>query len=148
MALATRPKPNVHHKKRQAQHHRHSKTYVSTYWPYLPMLAIVGFGVIVNRLWTLGSSANANAALVLNPRLGAAEGLTRVQLLTGDQSGRVLGAVILVAFAAFSLFFIRHSRRLHRLINKGEAFASDHPWLDISTVFVFTAGCVLTQIVR
>lgn len=52
MALATRPKPKSYHKKRHAQHHRHSKRYVKTYWPYLPMLAIVGLGLFVNSLWS------------------------------------------------------------------------------------------------
>ncbi len=142
MALATRPKSTVHHKKRQAQHHRHSKTYVRAYWPYLPMLAIVGAGAVVNKLWAGG----ANTTLALNPRLATAQ-LTRVQALTGDQTGRVLEVVILVTFAAFALFVIRHSRRLHRLVLEGEAFVSDHPWLDIVTVFVFTTGLVLTRVI-
>jgi hypothetical protein len=140
MALVTRPKPAVYHKKRRAQHHRHSEIYVKAYWPYLPMLAIVGTGAVVNKLWASG----ANTALALNPRLATAQ-LTRVQALTGDQTGRVLEVAILVTFAALVLFVIRHSRRLHRLVLEGEAFVSDHPWLDIVTVFVFTAGFVLTR---
>jgi hypothetical protein len=51
MALATRPKPTVHHKKRRAQHHRHSKHYLKAYWPYLPMLMVVVVGLAINSLW-------------------------------------------------------------------------------------------------
>ncbi|HEY5152776.1 MAG TPA: CAP domain-containing protein, partial [Candidatus Saccharimonadales bacterium] len=69
MALATRPKSTVHAKKRQAQHHRHSKPYLKTYWPYLPMLMIVVVGLAINSLWSTGSVLGAksdfgNAALL------------------------------------------------------------------------------------
>src|SRR5665213_1171319 len=52
MALATRPQPSAYHKKRHAQHHRHSKPYLKTYWPYLPMLMIVGVGLVINSVWS------------------------------------------------------------------------------------------------
>ncbi|HVX23833.1 MAG TPA: CAP domain-containing protein [Candidatus Saccharimonadales bacterium] len=60
MALATRPKPTRHHHKRQGTHHRHSKPYLKTYWPYLPMLMIVGLGIMVNALWSNHSVLGAN----------------------------------------------------------------------------------------
>lgn len=69
MALATRPKPKSHHKKRQAQHHRQSKHYVKAYWPYLPMLLIVGVGIMVNSLWAqsgvLGAKSDFSSATLL-----------------------------------------------------------------------------------
>jgi uncharacterized protein YkwD len=55
MALATRPKPNAHARKRQAGHHRHSQQYLRHYWPYLPMLLIVGLGLLVNSVWSRGT---------------------------------------------------------------------------------------------
>ena len=51
MALATRPKPPTHLKKRQGAHHRHSKEYLKAYWPYIPMLGIVGLGIAINSFW-------------------------------------------------------------------------------------------------
>jgi hypothetical protein len=94
MALATRPKPKTYHKKRQAQHHRLSKRYLKSYWPYLPMLLIVGVGLAINSLWASQSTvldftsdfssqslldqtnsrrANAGqAALSIDPQLNAA----------------------------------------------------------------------------
>lgn len=52
MALATKPKPSgTIHKKRTGQHHRHSKHYIKTYWPYLPLLLIVGLGFLANSVW-------------------------------------------------------------------------------------------------
>lgn len=52
MALATKPKRKAHTKKRQAKHHTHSKGYLKSYWPYLPMLLIVVLGVTINNAWS------------------------------------------------------------------------------------------------
>jgi hypothetical protein len=70
MALTAKPKKPAHHRKRQAGHHRRSKRYVKTYWPYLPMLLIVASGVLIGNFWTrpqvLGDSSNfTNEALVM-----------------------------------------------------------------------------------
>lgn len=71
MALATKPKPSgTIHKKRTGQHHRHSKHYVKTYWPYLPLLAIVGLGLLVNSVWShqsnvLGYATDMSAQTLL-----------------------------------------------------------------------------------
>lgn len=93
MSLATKQKPKTHHKKRQAQHHRRGKHYLKAYFPYLPMLLIVGVGLAVNSLWSSGSvlgsssdfsptsllsetntqrSANHEATLTIDPQLAQA----------------------------------------------------------------------------
>lgn len=51
--------PNVTHKKRRGDHHRHSKHYLKVYWPYVPMLLIVAIGLF------LGSPARTNPGGVL-----------------------------------------------------------------------------------
>lgn len=71
MALATRPKPSAHHRKRQGTHHRHSKPYLKTYWPYLPMVIIVGLGLMVNGALTshqrvLGATSDFSQATLLD----------------------------------------------------------------------------------
>lgn len=50
MTLAQIPKsePNAHDKKRRGHHHKATKHYAKTYWPYLPMLLIVILGFVVN----------------------------------------------------------------------------------------------------
>jgi len=48
MALAVKPKSSYTNRKRQAQHHQQSKHYLKAYWPYLPMLLIIGLGIVVN----------------------------------------------------------------------------------------------------
>jgi uncharacterized protein YkwD len=105
MALATRPKPKTHHKKRQALHHRHSKPYLKAYWPYLPMLCIVALGLAVNSVWsnahvlgsstdftdqTLLTSTNKNratsgeSALTIDPKLSAAAQAKAADMVNHD----------------------------------------------------------------
>ncbi|HEX7368392.1 MAG TPA: CAP domain-containing protein [Candidatus Saccharimonadales bacterium] len=55
MTLVTRNKPAAYHKKISGQHHRsHSKSYRKPYWPYLPLIAIVVAGVLLNSAWPFG----------------------------------------------------------------------------------------------
>lgn len=70
MALAAKPKPTMHHRKRHGAHHRHSKSYVKTYWPYLPMLLIVMIGIAINTSLTrsqrvLGAQSDFSQASLL-----------------------------------------------------------------------------------
>jgi len=73
MVLVAKPKrtPALHHKKRSGQHHKQSKHYAKPYWPYLPLLAIIGIGIIGNSLWgqhlhgVLGDRTNITATQLL-----------------------------------------------------------------------------------
>lgn len=91
MSLTPRPKQKIQHRKRQAMHHRRSRDYLKPYYPYLPMLMIVGLGIFVNSLLSpssqvLGSQvnfmsssllqstnadrqANSDGSLMINPEL-------------------------------------------------------------------------------
>ena len=51
MTLVTRAKPAAHHKKVSGAHHRQSKSYHKPYLPYLPLIAIVVAGVLLNSVW-------------------------------------------------------------------------------------------------
>lgn len=96
MVLASYPKhkQSVHDKKRHGQHHKQSKHYSKTYWPYLPMLMVVLCGIVLNATWHVGKavlgyatnvspyslldetniqrSQNGEAALALNSKLAQA----------------------------------------------------------------------------
>ena len=72
MVLASKTKtPSIHHKKRNGQHHKPTKTYHKTYWPYLPLIAIVILGIAANSLWSqvthgvLGYATNMSATELL-----------------------------------------------------------------------------------
>jgi uncharacterized membrane protein YidH (DUF202 family) len=148
MALATRPKPKPQHRKQRAQHHHHGKLYLKTYWPYLPMLAIIGVGALVNRALYSSSQLNSTAGVVIGTRYATGLGSSsRLHSLLGTQTDVIFLGVLLVTAAAFAFFVASHWYRLHRLMNKGEAFVIRRPWLDIATVAVFTVGFVLTRAV-
>jgi uncharacterized protein YkwD len=71
MAIATRHKPTTAaHKKRSGSHHRKSDSYLKTYWPYIPMLLIIGFGFVVNGIWShsnvLGAQSDFSATSLLD----------------------------------------------------------------------------------
>ncbi len=72
MVLVTEPKrtPPLHEKKRHGTHHRPSKQYTKTYWPYLTMLAVLTFVCVGNSLWTparrvLGYTSDLSASALL-----------------------------------------------------------------------------------
>lgn len=73
MVLVAKPKrtSTIHHKKRSGQHHKQSKHYVKPYWPYLPLLAIVGVGIFINGAWSshmhgvLGQSTDISSTQLL-----------------------------------------------------------------------------------
>ena len=74
MVLVSSPKRpvSIHHKKRTGQHHKPTKQYSKTYWPYLPLLLIVGLGLVVSNLWgssqksVLGYATQMSAAALLD----------------------------------------------------------------------------------
>ncbi len=81
MAFATKPKPrsSTTHKKRTGQHKKHDQRYLKHYWPYLPLLSIVGVGLIVSTLWHPGSGV-----------LGTSSDLSAVSLLSSTNSQRLV----------------------------------------------------------
>lgn len=71
LAPQTKPATTIHHKKRSGQHHKQTKHYSKPYWPYLPLLAIVGIGIILNGVWAqhgtnvLGYATDVSATRLL-----------------------------------------------------------------------------------
>jgi hypothetical protein len=70
----TKPKatrPTTVHRKRSGQHHRQSRHYIKAYWPYLPIFAVLGLGIILNG-WigrahhnVLGYATNVSSQVLL-----------------------------------------------------------------------------------
>jgi hypothetical protein len=135
MALTTRPKPKVQHKKRAAKHHRQSRHYLKAYHPYLPVVGVLGLGYLAHRAWPSNMT---------NYRPGS-EGQTRIETLAGDNSDIALLIVIVLAGSAFAVYSAMHWYRVKRILNNGERFAVKHPWLDVALVAAITIGVVLTR---
>lgn len=49
IAVKQKPKATTHHKRRQGTHQKRSNHFTKTYWPYLPLLLIVGIGMFFNN---------------------------------------------------------------------------------------------------
>jgi uncharacterized protein YkwD len=66
-----RVSPSVAHRKRTGRHHTHNEHYVKSYWPYLPVFAVLLFGVILNGFIgrqhhsVLGYSTGINSQVLL-----------------------------------------------------------------------------------
>jgi hypothetical protein len=77
-------RPAVHHKKRTGSHHRQNDKYLRHYWPYIPMLLIVGIGLLLNSLWSnthavLGAQSNLTASALT-------EATNRQRTVSGENS--------------------------------------------------------------
>lgn len=79
MVVATKQKPKntVHHRRRHGMHQKRSHNFTKTYWPYLPLLFIVGIGLFVSNLWATSTHV-----------LGYATDTTAGGLLTSTNSQR------------------------------------------------------------
>ena len=110
MALATRRKPAAHHKKRVAQHHRHSKHYLKAYWPYLPMLMVVVVGLAVNSLWTtrasvLGATSDFSSQSLLST--------TNAQRLADSEAALTLDQQLTIAAETKAADMAKHNYWSH-----------------------------------
>lgn len=81
MTLAkTKPrKSTATHKKRRAQHHKQSHHYLRPYWPYLPIVAVLLFGLLGNA-WFASAGRNV---------LGYATDMSAGALVAGTNDQRV-----------------------------------------------------------
>jgi uncharacterized protein YkwD len=63
MAISTKPKPKqlAHHRKRTAAHHKQSKRYVKSYWPYIPVFMMVAVGLLANGFMSTHGVLGANS---------------------------------------------------------------------------------------
>ena len=137
MAVSSRKRPRttVSHKKRRGTHHKRSDAYLKTYWPYIPMLAIVASGVYINSRWIVDSGQVA----------GATYRPTRLEAMIGSQNEVAVLFIVAITSVAAIVFVTQHWFRIKRLINKGERWAVKHPWVDILLISICTAGVILTR---
>lgn len=71
MTLVAPKKPHRSHRKRSGLHQHKHKNFGKTYWPYLPLLLVVGLGFVLNSLWpsqrdVLGYATEMSASSLLS----------------------------------------------------------------------------------
>ncbi len=121
MSLTTKPRPVTSHKKIKGGHHRHSKSYVKTYWPYIPILAIIGLGILINSVWHTTYTISLSS-------------YTYYDVIESS-----------VGVLALSIFLLRHAFAWHKVLIRGEDFITKHPLLDICLVTLAVSGLVLSS---
>lgn len=79
----TKRRTSAAHRKRNAGHHHQSSGYIKPYWPYLPIVAIISFGVLLSS-WV--GNVNQNV-------LGYATGISVSGLFEGTNAQRAANAL-------------------------------------------------------
>jgi uncharacterized protein YkwD len=73
--------------------------------------------------------------------------ISYAQVLTGGQAPWLSLAIGLLVGAVATFLFIRHTRRLHKMMRSGERFVLHHPLLDITLVAFLALAAIVGQTV-
>ena len=95
------------------------------------------FGYLANRFWP--------DSMTSGPAVTSGEAATRIEALAGSGAETALLLVVLAATVAFAAYASLHWYRFQRVLNRGESFAVEHPWLDITLVSIIVLGAILTR---
>lgn len=125
MSLTTKPRTGAVHKQIHAAHHRQSKHYLKTYWPYLPVLVIVVGGLYLASNWHTTNVPSPGPKLT---------NYTYYDVLESS-----------IGLLALSIFLLRHAFAWRKVFVKSETFAIKHPMFDIALVSIAVVGLLLSH---
>lgn len=125
--VKTRSKITANQKKMTAAHHRKTQHYLKPYWPYLPIILILGGALFANEL--LPASFSNSPLTQLNN--GA-----RIDSVIGNHSSLLIIVLTVLLIFLVGLFLIRHIKILRNLIVHGEEILSRKLMLDIVLALV------------
>lgn len=124
MSLTTKPRQGVVHKQIRAAHQHKSKHYLKTYWPYIPVIIVAGFGLYISSNWHYSVTSSG-------------------QNLTSYSYYSILESS--VGLAALAIFLLRHAFAWHKVFIKSESFALKHPLLDVLLASLAVIGLLLSH---
>lgn len=112
MAIATRKKPSASRpKKLSGKHHKRGQRYLKTYWPYIPLIAIVALGIALNGLWSNGSHGVQGYAVNISPSSLLAN--TNAERLAKNESKLTINAELSAAAQAKANDMVKHNYWSH-----------------------------------
>lgn len=121
--VKSRARPPAHHKKVSGDHHNKSRRYLKTYWPYIPLLLVLGSAFLANQYLPESLAApQANSASVYN---------SRAQSLLGSNNAYTLD-LMYIAFGVLAFWFlVRHFKRFRSVVLNSEKYLARHYVMDI-----------------
>ena len=123
MSLTPKKPPLESHKKLNARHHRQTKSYLKAYWPYIPVAAIIGAGVIIAHETR---PINSNNLILTN--------YTYYDIIESS-----------IGLFALAVFLLRHAFAWKKVFIEGEEFVTKHPLLDIGLVSIAVISLLLAH---
>jgi hypothetical protein len=124
---------------------------MNTYWPYIPMLAIVGLGIAANGALDKSSLFSSSTAgfQAASAAIGAQSALplTRAQVLVGSGQSWIPLVIVGLGVVAGIWLAYSHFRRFRLAFQESERFINNHPVLDIVLMLTVTASAVLSRVV-
>ncbi|HEY1645394.1 MAG TPA: hypothetical protein VGF75_03325 [Candidatus Saccharimonadales bacterium] len=133
--VKTKHRAPVHHKKISGDHHHKNQRYLKTYWPYIPIVLILGGAFLANDYLPSNQLSSGSTSAYS----------TRVETLMGINSNVLLGLLyaVLVVLAAWYVF--RHLKRIKSLAMEGEQYLARHYFLDIALGAIIGSLYVLVR---
>ena len=118
--VKTKSKKSSSARKLNAGHHRKNKNYLKTYWPYIPLLLILGGSVVASHMLPVSLSGSTSANYT-----------TRAEALIGYNSFMLLAGLYILLVILSSWYVVRHIKRIKRLIKDSEQVLARHYALDV-----------------
>jgi hypothetical protein len=109
----------------RGDHHRKNQKYTKTYWPYIPVVFILGGSLVASEYL---------------PVTVGATGSTRVGAVLGSNNRTLILMMELALVVLVSWFVVRHFKRIKTLIAGGEHVLARHYTLDVLLGMII--GCL------
>lgn len=111
-------------KKRYGNHHRKVSSYNKTYWPYIPLVALIASTLfIATRIKSSATAASISSA-------------------SNHTTLGVIAVVTVIFFLLAIIFLLRSFRRINKLYIKGEQILLKHYWIDFA-VAIGICFCII-----
>ena len=127
--VKTKRRVTTHQRKVAGEHHRKSQKYTKTYWPYLPIIAILAGSAALSQVFISSPLINT-----ISPDEGS--------IISGASNNMYLWFTYLAIIILIVWFSIRHISRIKKLILASEHVLARHYVLDVA-IAILLGGLIL-----